>query len=76
MTMANLASMTATLTTLHTGDVLSANTSGTSISASYDSGTGVLTLSNADSVANYQTVLRSIKYHNTAGGPGVATQDD
>ena len=38
-------------------EVLAANTAGTSITANYDSGTGILTLSGADTVANYQQVL-------------------
>src|SRR4029077_18500715 len=42
--------------------------------ASYDTANGVLTLSNADSVGNYQTVLRSIKYNNTLGGSGIASK--
>jgi hypothetical protein len=68
---ANLTGMTATLTSVHTGDVLSANTSGTAISASFSA--GVLTLSGSDTVANYQQVLRTIKYNNTNGTPGVAS---
>ena len=66
---ANLISMTATITAVHAGDLLSANTSGTSVSASYDSGTGMLTLSGNRPIAEYQAVLRTIKYHNTDGGP-------
>ncbi|BAZ49198.1 putative outer membrane adhesin [Nostoc sp. NIES-4103] len=49
---------------------LSADTSGTSIIASYnyDSNTitGILTLTGTDTIANYQQVLRSITYNNTA----------
>lgn len=48
---------------------LAATTTGTSISAAYNSGTGVLTLSGTDTVANYQTVLRSITYSNTSDNP-------
>lgn len=44
---------------------LVADTSGTGISASYDSATGTLTLNGVDTVANYQQVLRTIKYQNT-----------
>src|SRR6201999_259116 len=44
------------------GDVLSATTVG-SISASYNSGTGVLVLTNYDTVANYQQVLRSVTFN-------------
>ena len=68
---ANLASLTATITAgANANNVLSANTTGTSISQSYNAGTGVLTLSGVDTVAHYQAVLRTIKYNNTAGGPG------
>ena len=63
-----LASMTVTLTSPHTGDVLAANTSGTSITQSYSAGT--LTLSGVDTLADYQTVLRTITYNNTIGRSG------
>ena len=68
---ANLASITASIATgSHANNVLSANTAGTAISQSYNAGSGVLTLSGTDTVANYQTVLRTIMYNNTGGGPG------
>ena len=35
---------------------------------------GILTLSGTDTLANYQQVLRSITYSNTAGDPGVAAE--
>ena len=43
------------------GDVLAANTTGTSITASYNAATGTLTLTltGSDTAAHYQTVLRS-----------------
>ena len=63
-------SLTVALTSPGTGDILAANTSGTSISASFASGT--LTLAGTDTVADYQAVLRTVTYNNTAGGPGVA----
>jgi hypothetical protein len=67
-----IASMTATIVSgVHANNVLSADTTGTSINASYGSGT--LTLSGADTLANYQTVLRTIEYDNTAGGPGAGS---
>ena len=67
----NLSSLTVTITNLLDGasELLSADTSGTSISASYDGGTGVLTLSGSDSVANYQQVLRTVSYDNTSENP-------
>ena len=39
------------------GDVLAANISGTSITASYDSATETLTLTGSDTLAHYQSVL-------------------
>ena len=45
---------------------LSADTFGTNIVATYDSSTGILTLSGTDSLANYQQVLRTITYANSA----------
>ena len=71
MDLLNLASLTVTLANLLDGadEVLSADTTGTSISASYDSGTGILTLSGSDSVANYQQVLRTVSYDNTSETP-------
>ncbi len=47
---------------LLTGDTLSANTSNTAIMESYNSGTGVLTLTGTDTLANYQTVLELVTY--------------
>ncbi len=64
------ASATATITSgLFPGDTLTADTAGTAISASYSAGTGVLTLSGADTVADYQSVLRSISYSSTSLNP-------
>jgi hypothetical protein len=78
-----LASLTATLTTAgspQAGDVLADGTpdgsvvAGTSITSSYNSATGVLTLSGVDTLANYQAVLDSVTYNNTAGGPSVGPE--
>ncbi len=64
----NLTQLTAALTSPHTGDSLSANNSAApGIAVSFAGGT--LTLSGSDTLANYQAVLRTIKYTNTAGGP-------
>ena len=49
-----------------TGDVLSANVAGTSITASYDPTTGVLTLSGNDTLAHYRQVLDSVTYNSTS----------
>ena len=68
---ANFTSLTVTITNLLDGaaESLSANTAGTSITASYNSGTGVLTLSGSDTVANYQQVLRTVSYNNSSQNP-------
>nr|WP_208673957.1 FG-GAP repeat protein [Synechococcus elongatus]AZB73754.1 hypothetical protein DOP62_11755 [Synechococcus elongatus PCC 11801] len=49
-----------------TAESLSAITTGTSITASYDSNTGVLLLSGIASVADYQQVLRTVTYSNSS----------
>src|SRR5262249_26331131 len=58
------------------GDVLAADTSGTAITASYDSASETLTLSGADTVAHYQAVLDSLTFASgadpSAGGPAPA----
>ena len=63
---ANLASLTVTITNLLDGssEVLAADTAGTSITASYNPGTGVLSLTGSDTVANYEQALRTITYDN------------
>ena len=69
---ATLQSLTVTLTTRPDGAVegLAANTSGTPITASaYNSGTGVLLLSGAATVAQYQQVLRTVTYNSTSEAP-------
>jgi Calx-beta domain-containing protein/cadherin-like protein len=42
------------------------------ITGSYNSGTGVLTLTGTTTVANYQTALRSVTYQNTSENPSTA----
>ncbi len=66
---ANLASATVTITNLLDGasETLSANTAGTSIVASYVG--GVLSLTGSDTVANYETVLRTVRYLNSSTAP-------
>ncbi|MBD1996571.1 tandem-95 repeat protein [Leptolyngbya sp. FACHB-541] len=56
-----------------TGDVLAAVTGGTNITASYNSNTGVLTLSGTDTLARYQQVMRSVTYLNTSETPTQTT---
>jgi len=66
-----LQSLTVTITNLLDGvaESLSADIGGTGISASYDSATGILSLTGADTVANYEQVLGTINYNNTAQDP-------
>lgn len=49
------------------GDVLSANTAGTGITASFNSATETLTLSGSDTLAAYQAVLRSVTFSSATG---------
>jgi LPXTG-site transpeptidase (sortase) family protein len=67
----DLASATVTLVNHPNGadEGLTAFTGGTSITASYDSGTGVLSLTGTDTVANYIQVLRTVYYFNNASDP-------
>src|SRR5262249_311265 len=53
--------------TFFTGDVLSANVTGTSITASYAN--GGLTLTGTDTLAHYQQVLDSVTYSSTSSNP-------
>ncbi|WP_436716681.1 DUF4347 domain-containing protein [Roseiconus lacunae] len=71
---ANLDSMTVTITNLSDGafETLSADTTGTGIVANYAA--GILTLSGSDSVSNYQQVLRTVRYINTASDPTEASR--
>ncbi|HEY3863229.1 MAG TPA: putative Ig domain-containing protein [Verrucomicrobiae bacterium] len=52
------------------GDTLSATTFRTSIASTYNAATGVLTLANYDTLANYQAVLRSVAYSSANIDPG------
>ncbi len=51
------------------GDVLTANISGTGITASYNAATETLTLTGADTPAHYTQVLESIRFQSTAADP-------
>ena len=68
--------VTVSITNLLDGaaEQLTAVTTGTKITAGYNSGTGVMTLTGLDSVANYRTVLRSIQYLNTSDAPDTTTR--
>jgi hypothetical protein len=67
----NLKSATVTLGGRPNGaaEVLSASTAGTPIVAGYDAQTGVLSLSGQASRADYERVLRTVRYNNTAANP-------
>ena len=67
----NLSGMTLTISNLLDGSAesLSATTAGTNVTASYNSTTGVLTLSGSDTAAHYQTVLRTVTYDDTSLAP-------
>lgn len=52
-----------------TDEGLTASTGGTSITAVYDPGTGILSLNGTDTLANYMQVLRSVRYTNNASDP-------
>jgi parallel beta-helix repeat protein/VCBS repeat-containing protein len=69
---ANLASLTVTISNLLDvgAEWLSADTSSTPlITSTYNPVTGVLILNGADTVANYQQVLRTVRYENTSDAP-------
>jgi VCBS repeat protein len=51
------------------GDVLAVTTTGTGITASYNSTTEVLTLTGSDTLAHYQSVLDSLTYSSTSDNP-------
>ncbi len=72
----NLQSMTISISNRQDGtaEVLAANTTGTSIAATYNSSTGILTLSGSDTVANYQQVLRTVTYNNTSESPSTVAR--
>src|SRR5262249_41173225 len=64
-----LFSATVSVGSFFAGDVLSAVTSGTSITASYNTSSGVLTLSGTDTFAHYQTALGTVKFTSTSDNP-------
>jgi VCBS repeat-containing protein len=71
----NMASASVTISpgSFVSGDTLSVVTAGTGITASYNAGTGVLTLSGSDTSANYQQVLRSLSFSSTSDDPTLNT---
>jgi hypothetical protein len=66
---ANLSSATVTISAgLTAGDLLAVSTQN-GISGTYNSGTGVLTLTGSATVAHYQAALRSVTYASTSDNP-------
>jgi hypothetical protein len=51
------------------GDILAATTAGTSLSASYDADSGVLTLRGIGTLADYQAVLQSVTFRSSSSDP-------
>jgi hypothetical protein len=72
---ANITGATVQITGNYNGaqDVLSFATIGP-ISGTFAAGTGTLTLTGTDTVANYQAALRTVKYNNTSTSPSAATR--
>src|SRR5205085_273321 len=64
----NIASASISIGDFVAGDVLSFIDTG-NITGSYNSSTGVLTLSGVDTIANYQAALRSVKFNSTSDDP-------
>jgi hypothetical protein len=82
LTLTDAESATLVLATVHIlnlqdvgNEILNVDTSGTSISASYNAQTGVLSLFGADSLANYQQVLRTLTYNDLAKAPEPLDRD-
>jgi Big-like domain-containing protein/Calx-beta domain-containing protein/cadherin-like protein len=70
---ANLTGATVAITgNFASGQDVLAFTNQLGITGSYNSGTGVLTLTGTTSVANYQTALRSVTYANSSDNPSTS----
>jgi len=70
-----LSSATVTLSSgFASGQDVLAFTNQNGITGSYNTGTGVLSLSGVASLANYQTALRSVTYANTSDNPSATTR--
>ncbi|MDN5205274.1 T9SS type A sorting domain-containing protein [Fulvivirgaceae bacterium BMA10] len=71
----NLESANVQITTnFVSGEDVLAFTNQLGITGSFNSGTGILTLTGTSSVTNYQTALRSITYENTSENPSTLTR--
>src|SRR5690606_19728343 len=69
----NLASMTITLSGATAADTLSLGGTVNGITASYNSGTGVLTLTGNATLATYQTALGQVYFTTTSGSTAART---
>ncbi|WP_273844813.1 PA14 domain-containing protein [Rubrobacter calidifluminis] len=72
----NIKSATVMLTSMPDGasESLSASTAGTGITATYDAQNGVLHLNGSASKADYEKVLRTVTYNDTAANPTAGTR--
>ncbi len=72
----SLASATVTITNLLDGadELLAVDTGATNITSDYSPSTGILTLSGEDSLANYEQVLRTLSYDNSASLPSTTAR--
>jgi large repetitive protein len=70
---ANLSSATISITgNFHSAEDVLQFTDQNGITGSYNSATGVLSLSGSSTVANYQTALRSVRYNNSSTAPNTS----
>jgi hypothetical protein len=71
-----LVGMTVTITNMMDSgsETLAADTAGTAITATFDAGSGVLTLAGTDTLASYEQVLRSVTYDNAMVPPDLTTR--
>ncbi|HYE85703.1 MAG TPA: VCBS domain-containing protein, partial [Vicinamibacterales bacterium] len=72
---ANLAGATVRITNYVAGQDVLAFTSQFGIAGTFDTATGVLTLSGAATKADYQTVLRSVTYSNSSDNPATTARN-
>ena len=74
----DLTSMTVTLTARPDGasETLTGNASGTAVTLTpYNPATGALLLSGSDTLGNYETVLKTVQYGNSAAPPTTGTRE-
>jgi heme-binding NEAT domain protein len=71
---ANLAGATVAITNFHAGEDALGFATQNGITGSFDTNTGILTLSGIASVSDYQTALRSVTYSNSSDNPSSDTR--